>query len=189
MSEKSNQARTGSIFKEFSSAIKGFIAKRVSSPNEAEDILHDLFYRFIVADGEDQLIDNVSAWLYRVARNLIIDSSRKKGEERMPLIIKRDGAESIEVALSELLTDEESLDSDPEQQIIRAMIREEIELALKELPDEQRIVFELNQIQGITFREISESCSVPINTLITRKRYAVEYLQRRLLSLYSDISS
>ncbi len=166
--------RSDSIFREFSAAIRGFITKHTSTSNDVEDILQDIFYKFIVADGDQQLVENVSAWLHRATRNLIIDRSRKIKEERI--------APNREFSILD-----NSYESDPEQSIISAMIREEVEAALSKLPHEQRAIFELNHIQGISFREISQSTGISINTLISRKRYAVEQLREELAQLYDDL--
>ncbi|MFI3264372.1 MAG: sigma-70 family RNA polymerase sigma factor [Rikenellaceae bacterium] len=180
--------RSESVFKQFSAALKGFIVKHSSSTLlEAEDMLHDVFYKFMVADGEEQLIQNVSSWLYRVTRNQIIDSSRKKQEERMPLVFQDRGGERMEISLSELLSnDDNNYHTDPESELFRRMIREELESALEELPCEQRAIFELNEIQGVSFSEIAQSTGVPINTLISRKRYATQHLRQHLASIYKD---
>ncbi len=179
-----SNSRTENIFKRYSAALRGFIKKQLSSDEESEDMLHDIFYKFIVADGEDESIENVSAWLYRVARNMIVDSSRKKREESMPYVAKFSGDEISEIPLSELLLVEGDT---PESQLVNSLIREELTLALEELPAKQRAVFELNELQGFSFKEISEATSEPINTLISQKRYAVQHLRRRLAELYGDV--
>ncbi|MFI3262994.1 MAG: sigma-70 family RNA polymerase sigma factor [Rikenellaceae bacterium] len=170
-------SRGENIFKRYSAALRGFITKQLSSDSESEDILHDLFYKFIVADGDDNSIDDVSSWLYRVARNMLIDRSRKKREQSMPYVKDK---ENIEVSLANLILRD---DYTPENELARSIIREELIIALEELPDEQRSVFELNELQGIEFKEIAEATEIPINTLISRKRYAVQHLRKRLQDL------
>ncbi|MFI3280959.1 MAG: sigma-70 family RNA polymerase sigma factor [Rikenellaceae bacterium] len=167
-----SKSRSESIFKQFSAALKGFIIKQTSSSNEAEDLLHDVFYKFIVADGEDEIIENVSSWLYRVTRNQIIDNSRKIKETKLP-------------PLAELFMEDQNAES--EQATVNAMIREEIEEALAELPAEQRSIFTLNELQGIPFKEISQSTGIPVNTLISRKHYATQHLRKRLSWLYNEL--
>ncbi len=179
-----SSSRVENIFIRYSSALRGFISKRLSSDIESEDMLHDVFYKFIVSDGEDESIENVSAWLYRVARNMVVDSSRKKREESMPYIAKVSGGELLEIPLSELLSTEGDT---PETELVNSLIREELMLALEELPAKQRAVFELNELQGFSFKEISEASAEPINTLISQKRYAVQHLRRRLAELYCDV--
>ncbi len=187
MSSRERAGRSESVFNQFSAAIKGFIVKQSYSAIEAEDLLQDVFYKFIVADGEEQLIQNISSWLYRVTRNLIIDGSRKIKEEKMPQIDLSDGDELLSYALSELMADDGNYQSDPERSLNDAILKEELEIALAKLPKEQRAVFELNEIQGFSFKEISQSCGIPINTLISRKRYAIQSLRRELSQIYQDI--
>lgn len=178
--------RAENIFNRYSSALKGFITRQLSSDSksESEDILHDLFYKFLVTDGEQESIENVSSWLYRVARNLIIDRSRKTKEEKMPYIPKQEMGDALKIPLTELLYDENPT---PEGELINTIIREELNLALAELPPAQRNVFELNELQGVSFKEICEATDIPINTLISQKRYAVLHLRSRLERLYSEL--
>ncbi len=174
-------SRAEEVFRRYASALRGFIRKQTSSQrSESEDLLQDIFYKFMVTDGEDEQIENVSAWLYRVARNLIVDRSRKIREQPMPYV-RSEGAESwaepARVALAELVLRD---DSTPEEHLARVMIVEEFEAALAALPDSQRVVYELSELQGISFAEIAEATGIPINTLISRKRYAVQALRGRL---------
>lgn len=174
MSNRNGQKRSESVFKQFSAAIKGFIIKQGSSPSEADDLLQDIFYRFLVADGEQQMIDNVSGWLYRVARNLIIDKSRKHREERLPDFVGLREADPSDL-------------TNPENNLANAILNDQITEALQQLPDKQREVFILHEIEGIPFKEISQQLGVPINTLISRKRYAVEQLRKQLSSLREEL--
>ncbi len=168
-------SRADNIFKRYSAALRGFIKKQLSSDSsESEDILHDVFYKFIITDGENEQVDNVTSWLYRVARNLIIDRSRKIKEESMPYV---QGDEQTSIPISELLLHN---DNTPEDELSQLIIEEEFERALTNLPTEQRTVYELNELQGIPFAEISEATNIPINTLISRKRYAVQSLRKQL---------
>ncbi len=178
--------RTENIFNKYSTALKAFISKNISSNNESEDILHDIFYKFIITDGDEEIIENVSSWLYRVARNIIIDRSRKIKDEEMPYLMAKERDALLEIPLSDLLSDEQS---SPETDFISKLIKEELTIALSQLPKEQRNVFELHELQGVSFKEISEATSTPINTLISQKRYAVVHLRSRLKKLYDDISS
>lgn len=178
-----SESRAKSIFESYSNALKGFIRKRISSAEESEDMLHDLFYRFIVCDGEQQAIENVSSWLYRVANNLIIDRSRKKREQPMPYISV--GDDEGEIPLGELmLIDENSA----EENMMRSLICDELHAALATLPLEQRSVFELNELQGVSFSEISDATGIAVNTLISRKRYAVIALRRKLGYLLAEFT-
>lgn len=168
-------SRADNIFRQYSDALRGFIKKQLSSDSiESEDILHDLFYKFIITDGENEQVDNVTSWLYRVARNLIIDRSRKKREEPMPQV---EGNEQALIPISELLLHNNIT---PEDELSQLIIEEEFERALASLPTEQRTIYELNELQGIPFAEISQATHIPINTLISRKRYAVQSLRKQL---------
>ncbi len=177
--------RAESIFNRYSTALKSFITKHLSSDSESEDLLHDLFYKFIISDGEQQSIENASAWLYKVARNMIVDRSRKMRESDMPHITRGNNNEVLDIPLAEFLSDE---DSTPEKELINSIIREELSIALKELPEQQRNIFELNELQGVSFKEISEVTDIPINTLISQKRYAVLHLRKKLSKLYAEMN-
>ncbi len=172
-------SRVEGVFKRYSSALRGFIKKQISSDtSESEDLLQDLFYKFIVTDGEDEQIENVAAWLYRVARNMIVNRSRKIKEQSMPYVRGEGyGAELTEVALAELILRD---DRTPEEELARATIEEAFAAALASLPENQRAVYELNELQGVPFAEIAEATGIPINTLISRKRYAVLALREKL---------
>lgn len=164
------------IFNRYSAALRGFIKKQLpSDSDESEDLLQDVFYRYL-STNED--IENITSWLYRVARNLIIDRSRKKREERMPYI--SDGENMFPIS-DIMLYD----DNTPESELACQIIEEEFAAALSRLPKEQRSVYELNELQGIPFAEIAEATGVPINTLITRKRYAVLAIRKEMEYLRS----
>lgn len=176
--------RIADIFRKYQAQLKGFITKRVSSKEDSEDILQNVFYQFMKNDQEDNPIEQIAAWLYSVARNQIIDRSRKHREEEMPYLSKKEDDGTFLKELSELMPDE---DQSPEMDFIRSTVWEELENALLELPGEQRTVFELTELEGIPFKEIAESTGIPVNTLISRKRYAILFLRKRLYSLYEDI--
>ena len=141
-----------------------FIRRRVDDQADAEDILQDVFYELIEAYRRMIPIEQVGAWLYRVARNRIIDRFRKKRPEGEP------GAE-------DLLP---SREAGPEAAYARSVLEEEIEAALDELPAEQREVFVAHEFEGRSFKQLSEETGVSINTLLARKHYAVLYLRKRL---------
>ena len=176
--------RVADIFRKYQAQLRGFIAKRVSSKEDSEDILQNVFYQFMKNDRADDPIEQIAAWLYSVARNQIIDRSRKRREEEMPSLSTNEDDGTFLKELSDLMPDE---DQSPEMDFIRSTVWEELEHALLELPDEQRTVFELTELEGIPFKEISESTAIPVNTLISRKRYAVLFLRKRLYNLYEDI--
>ena len=120
-------------------------------------------------------IENVSSWLYRVARNLIIDCSRKKTEERMPYALQEEDLSLV--PLSEILLVENNT---PETVLAQQIIEEELSAAIARLPQEQRVIYELNEQQGIPFKEIADATGIPINTLISRKKYAMDSIRRQL---------
>lgn len=172
------------IFRKYQAQLKGFITKRVSSKEDSEDILQNVFYQFLKYDREESPIEQIAAWLYSVARNQIIDRSRKHKEEEMPYLSSSDDDGTFLKELAELMPDE---DQSPEMDFIRSTVWDELENALLELSDKQRTVFELTELEGIPFKEIAESTGIPINTLISRKRYAVLFLRKRLYSLYEEL--
>jgi RNA polymerase sigma factor (sigma-70 family) len=172
------------IIKNYGNRLKGFIRKRVNSIEDAEDILQDVFYQLAEADLLMKPVEQVSAWLYTVARNRITDLYRKKKPEPMSDFLYDDGDDDAVTELSELLYD---TGSTPETQYLQTLIWEELEKALSELPEEQRMVFELNELNGISFNEIAELTGQTVNTLISRKRYAVLHLREKLKTLYNEL--
>lgn len=176
-------ADVGSIYESHRAELQGFISRRVDSREEAEDILQNVFYNLSRIDLIENPIEHISAWLYSVARNQIIDRRRKRKEEPMPAM-RSDPDDDFSTDLSTLIA---ATDSDPEKDYLRQLVWEELTLALGELPPEQRSVFELTELQGISYREISESTAIPLNTLLSRKRYAVLYLRERLAGLYDAL--
>lgn len=174
------------IFNKYKLQLRGFIAKRVPSKEDCEDILQNVFYQLAKTDLEANPIEHVSGWLYTVARNQITDRSRKQKEVLTPNVQDGGDEDSFVKEISEILFDE---DSSPDILYLRSLVWEELENALSELPDEQRNVFELTELEGISFKEISESTGIPVNTLISRKRYAVLHLRERLSDLYNELLS
>jgi RNA polymerase sigma factor (sigma-70 family) len=162
-----------------------FIRKRISDADDAEDILQDVFYQLVQAQRLMNPIGEVTAWLYTVARNKITDSFRKKKTESLDKQLNLgEEAEEEMFNLMDLLPAE----TDPaEVAMLRSYIMEELETAMNELPKEQREIFMLHEIDGKSFNEISEMKGVGVNTLISRKRYAVLYLRERLRDLYDEL--
>jgi RNA polymerase sigma factor (sigma-70 family) len=158
-----------------------FIRRRVPDAGDAEDILQDVFYELVEAYRLMQPIEQVGAWLFRVARNRITDRFRKKKPE---LFADQSVAgEDESVSFEEMLP---SADAGPEAAYARSVMLEELEDALDELPDEQRVVFLATEFEGNSFRELAEASGVSINTLLSRKRYAVQHLRRRLQKVYAE---
>lgn len=174
------------VYEEFSPELKGYIARRVDSSEEAEDILHDVFYKLAKVDLLESPVEYVSAWLYQAATNRIIDRSRKKREQALPETRDSDEDEYFLGSLAGFLAGDED---DPEAMFGNELIRQGIEDALAELPAEQRSVFELTEYDGIPYKEISESTGVPVATLLSRKHYAVGHLRKKLQNLYEDLTA
>jgi RNA polymerase sigma factor (sigma-70 family) len=164
----------------------GFIRNRVSSIEEAEDILQDVFYQFVVGFDTIESLDRVTSWLYSVARNKIIDRYRRDASrpQRTDFEIISGKDDDVPLTLQEILPD---LDTIPDAALLREAIWDEITDALEELPAEQREIFILNEIEEKGFREIAEETGVSINTLLSRKRYAILALRKRLQNFYDDI--
>lgn len=173
--------KIGTVYKEERSRLLGYIRGRVPDRIEAEDILQDVFYQLTLGFRDIRRIENLTAWVYKVTDNRIIDLFRKK---RPVSVSYGDSAKDDEdgpLTLEEILP---SIGSTPEEDELRELIWEAIEETLSELPDEQRSVFIANEFDDLSFREISEMTGTGINTLISRKRYAVLALRERLNELY-----
>lgn len=182
------QAETGiveELVKEHQSRLKSFIRKRVSNKEDAEDILQDVFYQLTkVFEDTASPIEQVTAWLYRVARNTIINKGKKKHEEEFP-VSGYDEEGDILKDFSEILFNDDN--PTPETEYLRSLVWQELETALSELPLEQREAFELTELDGLSVKDVALSMNIPVNTLLSRKHYAVKYLRKRLEWLYNDI--
>lgn len=164
----------------------GFIRNRVSSSEEAEDILQDVFYQFVAGFETIESLDRITSWLYSVARNKIIDRYRRDAArpKKTDFELVTGNEDEVPLTLQDILPD---LDNSPESMLLREAIWNEITDALDELPADQREIFILNEIEEKSFREIAEETGVSINTLLSRKRYAILALRKRLQSFYDDI--
>jgi RNA polymerase sigma factor (sigma-70 family) len=165
--------------------LRNFIRRRVGDESEAEDILQDVFYELIEAYRLMRPIEQVGAWLFRVARNRIIDRFRKKKPEPFSAAMNdpEGGDDGSPLLLEELLP---SPDAGPEAGYARSILLEELDEALDELPEEQREVFVAHEIEGKSFKELSSETGVGVNTLLSRKHHAVLYLRRRLRTIYEE---
>lgn len=163
--------------------LRSFIRKRVSDSGEAEDILQDVFFELIEAYRLMKPVEQVTAWLFRVARNRIIDLFRKKKPESLniPVSAEEDGD-----TLEDLLP---SPDEGPEAAFARNLLFDALDEALEELPEAQREVFIAHELLGRSFKELSAETGLSVNTLLSRKRYAVLHLRRRLQSIYDNIAT
>jgi len=167
--------------------LKSFIRKRVPNKEDAEDILQDVFFQFIRAvENTLNPIEQVTAWLYRVARNTIINKGKKKREEALPpSVYDEDGV--VLRDFSEFLFNDDNAVATPEIEYLRTLVWQELEAALSELPPEQRQAFELIELNGFSAKEIAKSTGTSANTLLSRKHYAVKHLRKRLEILYKEI--
>jgi RNA polymerase sigma factor (sigma-70 family) len=162
-----------------------FIRKRVDDQGDAEDILQDVFYELTEAYRLMKPVEQVGAWLYRVARNRIIDRFRKRRAEAFGEVSV--GAREEEaIRLEDLLP---SPDAGPEAAYARSVLLEELDAALEELPEEQREVFVAHEIDGRSFKQLADETGLSINTLLSRKRYAILHLRRRLQAIYEEFRS
>src|SRR6201996_5923516 len=165
------------------SRLRNYIRKQVLDRDATEDILQDVFSELVEAYRLLKPIEQVSAWLFRVARNRIID--RFRGRRLESLNEARYGEDDeTAVSLEDLLP---SPDKGPEAAYARSVLLEEIEEALEEMPPEQRQVFIAHEWEGVSFKELAEETGVSVNTLLSRKRYAVLHLRRRLKSIYEEL--
>lgn len=163
-----------------------FIRNRVSSVEEAEDILQDVFYQFVAGYDTIESLDRVTSWLFSVARNKIIDRYRRDSArpQRADFGIHAGSEDDTPLTLQEILPD---FGNTPEDSYFRETMWDAVMDALDELPAEQREVFILNELEEKGFREISEETGISINTLLSRKRYAILALRKKLQKLYDEI--
>jgi RNA polymerase sigma factor (sigma-70 family) len=161
--------------------LSNFIRRRVADPAEAEDILQDVFYAFVEAYRLPDPVEQVGAWLFRVARNRIIDRFRKQRSE--PLVDAPSGTDE-EPWLETVLP---SREAGPEAAYARKVLLEELYAALDDLPEQQRAVFIAHEVEGRSFKTLAAESGVPLSTLLARKRYAVRHLRARLQTIYDEI--
>jgi RNA polymerase sigma factor (sigma-70 family) len=164
--------------------LRSFIRNRVPDQSDAEDILQEVFGELIEAYRLMKPIEQVGAWLFRVARNRITDLFRRKRPGTMSQTAVENGEDSP--LLEELLP---SPDDGPEALYARGILLDELEAALEELPEEQRDVFIAHELEGVSFKELAARTQIPINTLLSRKHYAVLHLRKRLRSIYEELTT
>ena len=174
--------RISEVVKREQSRLRNFIRRRVPDPRDAEDILQDVFYELVEANRLLMPIDHVTGWLFRVARNRITDLFRKKKPERFSATAVADEDDEL-LQLEDLLP---SPDAGPDALYARSVLLDELELAVDELPKAQREVFVAHELEGRSFKEMAAETGVSVNTLLSRKRYAVRHLRARLQSMYDE---
>lgn len=180
MAERDRQL--SEIVAEQRARLRNFIRRRVPDPADAEDIVQEVFYELVEANRLLMPIEHVTGWLYRVARNRIIDLFRTKKPERFSdAAIENEDGEILQV--EDLLP---SPDAGPEALYMRGVLLDELELAIEALPDEQREVFMAHEIDGRSFKELSAETGINLGTLVSRKRYAILHLRERLQNVYDE---
>jgi len=172
------------VIAEQRSRLRNFIRRRVPDPSDAEDIVQEVFYELVEANRLLMPIEHVTGWLFRVARNRITDLFRKKKPEPFSDAAVADEDGDL-LRIEDLLP---SPDAGPEALYFRNVLLDELELALDELPDEQREVFVAHELEGRSFKELSSASGVSVNTLLSRKRYAVLHLRERLQSIHDEFA-
>jgi len=175
--------RISEVVKREQSRLRNFIRRRVPDPRDAEDILQEVFYELVETYRSMRKVEHVTAWLYCVARNRIVDYFRKKRPELFGTGAADSADDEAAPSLDDLLP---SPDAGPEAAYVRSVLLEEIDAALAELPEEQRYVFIAQEIEGHSFRELADETGLNLNTLLSRKRYAVLHLRRRLQTIYDE---
>jgi len=175
--------RISEVVKREQSRLLDFIRRRVPDPRDAEDVLQDVFYKLVEANRLLMPIDHITGWLFRVARNRITDLFRKKKPERLSEAVLEDENDEL-LNLEDLLP---SPDAGPDALYVRSVLLDELDEAIDELPEEQREVFVAHELEGRSFKEIAGRTGVRMNTLLSRKRYAVLHLRERLQDIYDEI--
>jgi RNA polymerase sigma factor (sigma-70 family) len=165
--------------------LRNFIRKRVANTGDAEDILQDVFYELVEAYRAMVPVEHTTAWLFRVARNKIVDLFRKKKPAASINEAVNASEDGESLAIEDLLP---SPDAGPEAAYARAVLLDELELALEELPEDQREVFVAHEIEGRSFKELAATTGVSVNTLLSRKHYAVVQLRQRLQAIHDEFT-
>ena len=180
-----DDSRISEIIAEERSRLSAFIRRRVPDPSDVEDIVQEVFYELVEANHLLMPIEHVTGWLFRVARNRITDLFRKNEPESFSDAAV-EGEDGEMLRIEDLLP---SPDAGPEALYVRHVLLEEVEFALGELPVEQREVFIAHELEGRSFKELSAESGINVNTLLSRKRYAVLHLRERLRSIYDELKN
>jgi RNA polymerase sigma factor (sigma-70 family) len=182
------KAQISEIVKTEQKRVLGFIRRRIGDESDAMDIMQDVFYQLTVGFNDIRSVEKITSWLLTVARNRITDYFRKKKPVSLSKLKMNVATDSEEqpLMLEEILP---ALTRDPEDEYMRNVIWHAIEDSLEELPEEQREVFILNEFEDMNFNEISVQTGVGVNTLLSRKRYAVLFLREKLKELYNQLKN
>jgi len=184
MAIEQRAGRISDVVKREQVRLRNFIRRRVPDPRDAEDILQDVFYELVEANRLLMPIDHVTGWLFRVARNRITDLFRRTRPERFSETVAAGDDDDV-LQLEDLLP---SPDAGPDAIYARNVLLDELASALDELPEEQRQVFVAHELEGRSFKEMAAETGVNMNTLLSRKRYAVLHLRKRLQAIYDEFS-
>jgi RNA polymerase sigma factor (sigma-70 family) len=176
--------RIADVIKREQLRLRNFIRRRVADPRDVEDILQDVFYKLVEGNRLLMPVDHITGWLFRVARNRIIDLFRRTKTQSVASRVAGDD-ENNPLLFEDLLP---SRDAGPEAEYARKVLLEELELAIGELPKEQRDVFVAHELEGRSFEQLAAETGVSVNTLLSRKRYAVLRLRRRLQGIYDELT-
>jgi RNA polymerase sigma factor (sigma-70 family) len=171
-------------FAEYRERLLKFIRSRVRALEDAEDILSEVFCNFARVNDLAKPVEQTAAWLYRAARNMIIDHYRKKKDIPFSILADDDGNNE---ELSDIIDIISADENTPETEMLRSLVWDTVKNALDELPEAQRDIFIQTEFEGFAVKEISEKTGVAVNTLLSRKHYAVKYLRDRLREIYADI--
>jgi RNA polymerase sigma factor (sigma-70 family) len=182
--ERPASSRAGEIFLSYRERVIKFIRKRVRLLEDAEDIMQEVFYQYARIDSLARPVELTAAWLYRVARNKIINHNKKKKDGPLPEYYDEEEDDFLFNEIADIVYAQEAT---PETEYLRTLIFDEVRCAIDGLPKEQRDVFVLSEIDGCSVKEIAAKTGAPVNTVLSRKHYAVLFLRKRLAELYADI--
>ena len=183
ITEVQNKEMDSTINKEQGKLLR-FINSRMPSAEDAEDVLQDVFYEFVETTREAEPLERAVAWLYRVARNKITDWYRKRKPERLDDKIVQQSEDDEPLLLRDIIA---SVDRSADDQMLFKAISEELSDALELLPEKQKEVFVLHELEGLSLKQIAEQTQTPIKTVISRKGYAVAFLREQLRELYNEL--
>lgn len=185
MNDMNGKNSVESVVHEYTPRLRQYIHRHLNNREDTEDVLQEVFYQLMrTTSGDMGMIERLPAWIFRVAHNAIINLTRKKREEEMPVYADDDGYSACE-ELSEALFCNDN--PTPDIVYLRSLVWDELDTALAELPPGQREVFELNVFEGMPMKDISAATDVPLPTLLSRKHYAVKFLRARLGEIYNEI--